>query len=148
MKNLISFLNEHKVDHEIIQHEVSIQSAQDGADYFGIEIGQTAPTLILKSEDSYYAIIISGDYGRIDFENLMMILNCNELKLAKPKEVEQITGCTIGNVPLIGHNLPTIIDRQLHRYAYIYGGTGIHNSTLKISPVEVEKLNQVVAFVR
>ncbi|QMV44693.1 aminoacyl-tRNA deacylase [Cohnella cholangitidis] len=148
MYTMISLLKDQNCEHEIIRHEKTIQSAQEGADYFGIEIGQTAPTLVLKSEEGYFAIIISGDYGRIDFDILKPILKCNELKLAKPKEVEQLTGCIVGTVPLIGHNLPTIMDRQLHRFDYVYGGTGIPNSTLKISPDAVEKLNQVIAYVR
>ncbi|MEW9701757.1 aminoacyl-tRNA deacylase [Paenibacillus sp. SI8] len=148
MSELELILKENKIDFEIINHDFSIQSAQEGAEYFGIEIGQTAPTLVMKSEKEYFAIIISGDYGRIDFEGLKAILKCNELKLAKPKEVEQFMGYTIGTVPLIGHGLPTIIDNQLNRYSYIYGGTGYSKSTLKIGPSDVEKMNNIVAFVR
>ncbi|MEK5058003.1 hypothetical protein BK126_06910 [Paenibacillus sp. FSL H7-0326] len=148
MSELELVLKDNKIEYEIINHEFSIQSAQEGADYFGIEIGQTAPTLVLKSEREYFAIIISGDYGRIDFEELKAILKCNELKLAKPKEVEQIIGYTIGAIPLIGHGLSTIIDRQLNRYSFIYGGTGTPKSTLKISPKDVEKFNNIIAFVR
>ncbi|MNT09456.1 Cys-tRNA(Pro)/Cys-tRNA(Cys) deacylase YbaK [compost metagenome] len=148
MSELELILKENMIDFEIINHDFSIHSAQEGADYFGIEIGQTAPTLVMKSEKEYFAIIISGDYGRIDLEKLKAILKCDELKLAKPKEVELITGYTIGTVPLIGHGLPTIIDRQLYRYSYIYGGTGHSTSTLKIGPSNVEKLNKIVAFVR
>lgn len=148
MNQLELVLSENKIEYEILIHEVAIQSAQEGADYFGIEIGQTAPALVLKSEKEYFALIISGDYGRINFEELKEILNCDELKLAKPKEVEQITGFTVGTVPLIGHELPTVFDHQLNRYSYIYGGTGYSNSTLKISPSDVEKLNNIVAYVR
>lgn len=148
MSELELLLNENKADYEIITHDQSIQSAQEGAAYFGIEQGQTAPTLVLKSEAQYFAIIVSGDYGRLDLEELKTLLKCDELKLAKPKEVEQVTGFTIGTVPLIRHGLPTILDRQLYRYTCIYGGTGHANSTLKISPGDVERLNNIVAFVR
>ncbi|RUS47939.1 aminoacyl-tRNA deacylase [Cohnella sp. AR92] len=148
MSPLEKILNEHKIAFEIINHEKALKTAKEGAEYLGIEIGQTAPTLVLKSEKSYYAIIISGDYGRIDLEEIKAILQCEDLKLASPQEVEHMTGFKIGSVPLIGHELPTIIDRQLNRYAFIYGGTGSSNSTLKIGPGDVEKLNQIVAFVR
>ncbi|WP_256758127.1 aminoacyl-tRNA deacylase [Cohnella sp. WQ 127256] len=148
MSDVVTLLEELKIDYEFINHEITIKSAQEGADYFGIEIGQTAPTLILKSGMDYYAMIISGDYGKIDFEMLKEILKIDEIRLAKPKEVEQITGCVVGSVALIGHGLPTIMDRQMNRYTYIYGGTGKINSTLKINVSDVERLNDVIAYVR
>lgn len=144
MRDLAAILQEQRADFEWIDHDCSIQSAQEGAEYFGIEVGQTAPTIILKSEKQYYAIITSGDSGRLDFEHLKEILKCDELKLASPKEIKETTGYTVGTVPLVGHALPTIIDRQINRFSYIYGGTGYSNSTLKISPRDVIRLNHVV----
>lgn len=146
MDNLKNILQENEVQFEIIHHENPIRTAQEGADYFGIEIGQTAPTLVLKSEKGYFAMIISGGRGRVNLEEVSEILGCNQLKLAKPKEVQQITGYTVGSVPLIGLSLPCILDRDIFRYPFIYGGTGEPTSTLKITPNALEKLNKVVAL--
>ncbi len=48
MDNLKTILQEKEVQYEIIHHEKQIRTAQEGVDYFGIEIGQTAPTLVLS----------------------------------------------------------------------------------------------------
>lgn len=85
MSDVVTLLEELKIDYEFINHEITIKSAQEGADYFGIEIG---------------------------------------------------------------HGLPTIMDRQMNRYTYIYGGTGKINSTLKINVSDIERLNNVIAYVR
>ncbi|GCD84226.1 aminoacyl-tRNA deacylase [Parageobacillus thermoglucosidasius] len=146
MDNLKSILQENDVQFEVIHHESLIHTAQEGADYFGIEIGQTAPTLVLKSEKGYFAMIISGGRGRVNLEEVSEILGCNQLKMATPKEVQQITGYTVGSVPLVGLSLPCIVDKELFRYPFIYGGTGESTSTLKIAPNALEKLNQVVAL--
>lgn len=146
MENLITFLQENEVQFEIMYRENPIRTAQEGAAYFGIEIGQTAPTLILKSEKGYFAMIISGGRRRVNLEKVSEILGCNQLKLAKPKEVQQITGYTVGSVPLVGLSMPCILDRNIFRYPFIYGGTGEPTSTLKITPNALEKLNQVVAL--
>jgi Cys-tRNA(Pro)/Cys-tRNA(Cys) deacylase len=79
-------------------------------------------------------------------EEVSEILGCNQLKMATPKEVQQITGYTVGSVPLVGHSLPCIVDKELFRYPFIYGGTGEPTSTLKMSPDALEKLNRVVAL--
>lgn len=148
MDNLTSLLTEHHVNYEIIAHEKPIRSAQDGADWFSIELAQTAPTLILKSGEQYYALIIAGDYGRVDLDGLSRQLNLCQLLLAKPKEVERITGYSVGGVAMIGHGLPTIVDRHLESFDYIYGGTGIPTHTLKIAAADVIRFNNVIAFVR
>ncbi|MBW7473797.1 YbaK/EbsC family protein [Paenibacillus oenotherae] len=148
MEQLLSILNNQQIEYEILKHSKKIHSAQEGADYFGIEIGQTAPTLILKTDKGYYSLILSGDYGRVDFEVLKELLKLDEIRLAKPQEAEQVTGCKIGDVSLINPGLPAIMDRGLHRFPYIYGGTGVPQTTLKIQPQAVEKLNHVVGFLR
>ncbi|WP_269845612.1 aminoacyl-tRNA deacylase [Paenibacillus selenitireducens] len=111
-------------------------------------MGQTAPTLILKTEKGYYSLIISGDYGRVGLESLKKLLEVQEIKLAKPQEVEQVTGSKIGSVSLINLGLPTIIDRELYRFPYVYGGTGVPQTTLKISPKDIENLNEVIGYIR
>lgn len=146
--NIFSILSESDIEHEWIPHSNPILTAQDGADYFGIEAGQTAPTLILKSDRGYLAITICGDHGRIDMDDLKKRLDRSVLKLAKPSEVEEATGFAIGSVPLIGHRLPTVLDRQLMRYSHVYGGTGNPNVTLKIRPADLERLNNVIAYIR
>ncbi|KQL44627.1 prolyl-tRNA synthetase [Brevibacillus choshinensis] len=146
MTSLQELLTTKNVPFEILEHPQLIRTAQDGADYFGIELGQTAPTLVLETENGYVAAILTGDRGRLDFQSVAVTLSCQEVKLANPKQVEAITGFRIGTVPLVGLFLPCLFDRRLFRYSAIYGGTGEAGSTLKISPGAVEELNQVMAY--
>ncbi|AJY76193.1 aminoacyl-tRNA deacylase [Paenibacillus beijingensis] len=148
MDKLIAILAKQQVEYEIIEHRKQINTAQEGAEYFGIHIGQTAPTLILRTEKGYYSLIISGDYGQVDLKSMKDLLQVQEIKLAKPKEVEQITGSSIGSVSLINPGLPTIFDRELYRYSYVYGGTGVPKTTLKISPKDIEDLNEIISYIR
>ena len=69
MDKLIEVLEANKAEeYENIHHDRQLSSAQEGAEFFGIETGQTAPALVVKSEDAYLAVILSGDYGRIDLQ--------------------------------------------------------------------------------
>lgn len=145
MDNLKLILNESKFDYEIIKHERKIYSAQDGAEYFGIEIGQTAPTLILSTDNGLMALIISGGKGKIDFDKLGDELGFIINGLANKKDVKKSLGYDAGAISLIGHELPTIIDSELYKYEYVYGGTGNEDYTLKISPEALVQLNDVIA---
>lgn len=144
MDKLISILEQNKVQYEILRHAHTIRTAQEWADYFGIEIGQTAPILLLKSENGYFSLIKAGDRGRVDLQQIGTVLRCGHLQMATPKEVLQITGYSIGTVPLAGLSFPCILDKWLFRYPFVYGGTGESETTLKIATEDLAKVNQVI----
>ena len=70
MENLKAILKKNTYSYELIFHETSLRSAQEGADYFNIDIGQTAPTLIIKTDIGFFALVVSGSRGRIDFKDV------------------------------------------------------------------------------
>ncbi|MFD2131176.1 aminoacyl-tRNA deacylase [Pseudogracilibacillus auburnensis] len=142
MKKLQEILKNRPFNYEVIRHERPLLSAKDGADYFGIEIGQTAPTLILKTNKGFFAFIISGAHEKVDFEEMSDVLECSSVKLASRKEVKKVTGYEVGSVPMIGLDLPCLIDKQLFKYDFIYGGIGYNDYTLKIEPRALKELNE------
>ena len=135
MENLQAILEENNVPFELIDHDIAIRTAQEGAAYFEINVGQTAPTLILKTDKGFFALIMSGDRGHVDFDEVASILGCKKVKLAGAREVEKVTGCTVGSISMVGHNLPCII----------YGGSGKATCTSKINPNALGKLNKIIA---
>lgn len=142
---ITNLLENSAYSYEFIQHEKPILSAHEGADFFGIEIGQTAPTLILKTDKGFFALIISGNRGRVDFKKIGELLDCKDVKMANRKDVEKITGYQVGSVAMLGIGLPFILDKGLFKYDFVYGGTGDPNVTLKIEPNALMEINQVVA---
>lgn len=89
MDKLISILEEQDIEYEILEHREQINTAQEGADYFGIVIGQTAPTLILKTEKGFYALIVSGDYGRVNLDIIKELISVEQVKLASPRKLNK-----------------------------------------------------------
>jgi len=135
-------LQNHNADFEIIQNEKPIYSVNDA---IGYEICQTAPVLIITTERGYFALILAGDRGRVDFGLLKRVLQCKKAKLASRKEVLDAIGYEVGSVPLVGLQLPCVLDKRLLQHPYVFGGTGDANLTLKICPGDLEKINKVVA---
>lgn len=147
MDSIDTILKNSECNYEFIFHENPIFSAQEGADYFKIELGQTAPTLIIKADNSFLALIISGNRNRVDFKHISKIVGCQHTRMASKSEVKEITGFDVGSVPMIGIPLPFILDRQLFSYSFVYGGSGQATRTLKIDPIALQQLNQVVALI-
>lgn len=144
MEELQEILEKSKYTYEIIQHEKPILSKQDGTKYFGIEVGQTAPALILNSNKGFFVLIVSGSRSKVNFEKIADILGCSKVKLASSEEVQKVTGFQVGSVPMVGIDLPCVIDKRLFRYDFIYGGSGQSTFTLKIEPQALNELNHVI----
>lgn len=69
-------------------------------------------TLIYKSDDKCYAVLVKGDMEVNEFK-LKRLLNVNEISLAEPALVEEITGALVGFIGPIGLDIPIIIDNEI-----------------------------------
>lgn len=141
IQELDGYLKDKGVDYKILKHDKPIISTRDAARYF--DIRYAAPVLVVKTEQGLMLLIISARRGRLDFKELAEMLGFAKLKLADKKKAEKATGYQTGAMPLVGINLPCIFDNSLLEMDYIYGGSGDELYTLKISPEDVERLNQV-----
>ncbi|WCR28066.1 hypothetical protein L3476_04645 [Paenibacillus thiaminolyticus] len=146
MENVRKILEERRIPFDIIRHKQPIRTAKEGAKALGIDLGQTAPALVLKADDDYVVLIMSGARGRIDLEAAAGLLGRGRLLLASRDEVREATGHEAGAIPLVGHTLPCLVDKLLYQYSYIYGGTGEPASTLKLDPRDLSKVNHVLAY--
>lgn len=131
------------MEFEIIYEDRPINSINDAKEYY--DISQTVPTLIVKTDKGYYALIMCGDRGRVDFEQIKSVLQCEKVKLAGKSEVLKETGFEVGNVPPVAHGLPSIMDSRLLKQPFVFGGAGEVNYTLKMDPKDLEKVNNTVA---
>jgi prolyl-tRNA editing enzyme YbaK/EbsC (Cys-tRNA(Pro) deacylase) len=134
------------VEYELIHHEQHLCSAADGAAFFDIDPGQTAPTLIVETDHGYVSIIFSGSRSHLDFIQTAAIIGSTKIQLVKRNKLREITGFDAGDMPMVGLNLPVIFDRRLFQYSFVYGGSGLPNRTLKISPKQLARLNNVIAY--
>ncbi|TWH49447.1 YbaK/EbsC family protein [Sporomusa sp. KB1] len=129
---------------ELIYNDSPIRTAQEGADYFNVDIAQIAPTLILYTGIGFHVLVISGERGHVNFKEIKHLLHCKNVRLATKEEVKSVTGFSVGNVPMFGIPLPYIVDKRLLQFSFIYGGLGEENTTLKVDPRALFNLNKVV----
>lgn len=139
---LKELLSHQKAEFEILQHDKSIKSKKDALGYFKME--ETVPTLIVQTERGYYALIVSGERHKIDFEQIKAQLGCQQFSLADKAEIKEKFNLEAGQVPLIGHKLPCIVDTMILKHSFVYGGTGDWYYTLKIRPQDLISANMVV----
>lgn len=144
LENVEDILKNHNIPFKLIHNDKPIYTAKEGADYFKIDIARIAPTLIIYTAVGFYVLVISGERGHVDFKGIKDLLNCKNIRLATKEEVKLTTGFSVGNVPMLGIPLPYIVDKRLLKFSFIYGGLGKENTTLKVDPNTLLKLNKVI----
>jgi prolyl-tRNA editing enzyme YbaK/EbsC (Cys-tRNA(Pro) deacylase) len=131
LEELETLLKAAQADYSVLKTDITVKSAAEGAAALGISLGETTPTLIIKINSDHIAAIICGD-TRLSFKKLKQSLGIKDATLANPETVLKITGAQIGDVCLINPGLKTIIDSNVSKNKYCYGGCGIPKATLRI----------------
>ncbi len=141
-QGLIDSIRESGFPFEFLKNKRRILSSAQGAAYWKIRIGQTAPALILRKVDSFILLVVSGAVAKVDLKTLAADIGAGSLRMATPQEIDRQFGMKPGDVPLLGLNLPALIDRRLMTFDFIYGGSGDPGYTLKIHPRALLALNR------
>jgi prolyl-tRNA editing enzyme YbaK/EbsC (Cys-tRNA(Pro) deacylase) len=123
-------------EYELLVHETTYHSAEDGAVGFGIDLAQMAPTLVLRTEQGPMVATVSGA-TRLSLRKLKKALRLKNVSLAAPEDVRALTGAEPGTVPLVNPGLTTLVDRRLLEQPWAYGGCGVPARTLKLRPADL-----------
>ena len=145
LQELEQLLRNEEAKFELINQNKPIRSVKDAEAYYDIE--KSAPTFILQSEEGMIACIALGTRGKLDLSEIKRKFGFLKLKMAEGEKIKKQLGYDVGAIPLIGHGLPCIFDNLLLQCDYIYGGTGNELVTLKIDPIDVKRLNQIIGTI-
>ena len=145
LQELEHLLRNAEAKFEFIHQNKHIYSIKDAEEYYDIK--KSAPTFILQSDKGLIACIASGNKGKLNLGAIKEEFGFLKLKMADREKVKKQLGYDVGSIPLIGHDLPCLFDNLLLKCDYIYGGTGDELVTLKIDPLDVRRLNQIIGTI-
>ena len=137
------FLKGIGVNFEMMYFTSPVKTVSQASEVSGFPEEKIVKTIILKGRRNY-AVIIAGK-KRVDLERLKGM--DEELRLASPEEVMEITGFPPGAVPpIIGKGgIITVLDKDLLNEEYVVGGGGKENSLVKIKVSDIiEKTNPII----
>ena len=126
---------------KIICLEETARTAQDAATALSCNVGATVKSLLFSAGDDFVLCLISGD-KRCSLNKLKKILDKKDVSMAKPKDVKEITGYTIGGVSPVGHlnKLKIYIDSSLKRFTTVFAAAGHPNCVFKINLIKLINL--------
>ena len=142
-KDLEKFLKERNVELELPKFEEAVMSSKLAEE----QINGIIIKSILLICDGRPILCILFEKDIIDFEKIKRELNCKNVRVAKAKEVKEITGYDIGALTPIVHKqkIKTIVDSKvdtLNDEEEVYLGGGSHYHLLKIKKRELMKILQ------
>ncbi|MFZ8800836.1 MAG: aminoacyl-tRNA deacylase [Candidatus Nanopusillus sp.] len=146
-KYLENYLNKLDVPFQIIKYEKPVMSAKNAEEHTD---GIVAKSILLICDNKPLLCFLLGK-DMIDLDKIKKYFNCNEVRLAKAKEVKEITGYDIGSVPPVGlkQKIRTIVDMkiiELDDDQIIYCGGGSHYHLLRISKRDLLKIMEYEVY--
>ncbi|MBP2683137.1 MAG: Cys-tRNA(Pro) deacylase [Deltaproteobacteria bacterium] len=117
------------IQKEIRRFPESTHNSELAARCLGVEVGQIAKTLLLLSDASPLAVVVSGD-RRVDMRKVRALGHGKNVRLAGPEEVVAHTGFAVGAVSPVPlpPGIPVYLDRSLRRFEVVYPAAGETNS--------------------
>lgn len=147
-QNIISYSDDLKkigIENEIVEHP-SFKAIKDVLDYLHLEFFDCLPTLIMKADNEFIALVFRGD-SKIDFKKVKKNFGISDIRMATPEEFTNLTHLPIGAARVYESNVSnTIIDNKVFEKEYLTGGSGSFDCSIKYKTEDLKKLpNSVVA---
>lgn len=133
-----AFLQERNPDLKIIEFDADTSTAPLAAEALGTEVGQIAKSILLKSKDNQFIMVVAAGDARINNKAIKNLVG-SRMRMAKEEEVLKVTGFNIGGVcPFaLKQDIPIYLDESLKRYQVVYAAAGNANTALPITYQEL-----------
>ena len=96
---------------------------------------------LIDSKENLIVAVVKGE-DRVSTKKIGKALEIERPKTTNPQVILEKTGYVCGGVPSFGYSAIFLIDPKVMEKDYVYSGGGSQNSLIKISPVELQKVNQ------
>lgn len=121
-----------KVKHQLNAHGLAALEFEAGstptsaaaAERIGVEVGQIAKSMLLKSKDDRYFLVVMPGDRKLSNGKLKAVLGV-KTRMATPEETEEATGYRPGGVCPFGIDpIPVFVDDALAQYDTVYPAAG------------------------
>ncbi len=125
---------------EVVEHE-AVRTSEEAAAVRGTRLSQGVKAMVIRikagGKKVFLVAALPAD-RRVDLAKLSERLK-GELKLARPEEVLEVTGCEVGGVPPFGHGLPILFDSSVFAEPEVEFNAGLKTRSIKVSSAGLRK---------
>lgn len=136
-----AFLQERLPGIEIIIHKEDTSTAFLAARALGTEVGQIAKSILFKSKNEEYFMVVAAGDVKIDNKAMRKTVG-SRVRMANADEVLNVTGFQIGGVcPFaLQTELAVLLDESLKSYDIVYAAAGTANTAVPVSYEDLIKI--------
>ncbi|KUK16656.1 YbaK/EbsC family protein [Thermococcus sibiricus] len=120
---------------EIIEPKGEVKTVEQVVKLLSIDPENIIKSLVFIVNESEPILVIVDGKSKVSLEKLKKIFG--NVRMAKPKEVEKITGYKIGEVPPVGVPIKTVVDRRVIEKEFVIGGGGRIDRLSKLNPKKI-----------
>jgi len=132
------FIKANELKAKLIFCSKKVRTVQQAAGFMNVCIDEVAKSILFILDNNEPVLAVVAGDKKVSERKLKSIFNSKTVRLAAPKEVEEITGYEIGAVPPISvYGVKTVIDKKLASKAQIICGGGSDQHLLCISSEEL-----------
>ena len=133
LRELIDWLREHQVDHEIHEHQTTY-TARATARAEGVSPRSFAKTLGVTAEDGRSFLIVMDATDHLDLSRGRRVLNASHLRLLREDELAELApSCDVGAVPPVPlWRVPIYADYGVRSDPEISFAAGTHEHAVRV----------------
>ena len=141
--NAMRILDKHKIPYELLTYECD--TFIDGlhtAEKTGAPVEQSFKTLVAQGKSKAYYVFVLPIAEEVDLKLAAKVANEKSVEMIPVKMIQEVTGYIRGGCTPIGmkKQFPTFVQKQALDYEQIYISGGKLGTTLKLAPLELEKV--------
>ena len=129
-KKLVKFLDEHGIDHEILEHK-TVYTAFDLAQTTKKKLQEIAKTLAIKADQKYVLVVVPASH-RLDLGKLKKLLKAKKLEIVKETQIAKAFKVKPGTLTPLAkfHNVPVYVDKALLKSKLVVVNAGSYTESL------------------
>ena len=127
------FIEKSAIDADVIEVSGDTATVEQAARSLNVSDDQIVKSLVFRCDEDFVVAVIGG-HKRVDTGKLAEVLECENVEIASPDEVEQATGYSVGNVPPVGYDVIKVVDEKVLDNREVYGGGGDEEHMIRMDP--------------
>ncbi len=133
---------------QVIELSDSTRTAQEAADALGCTVAQIIKSLVFKTKDSGFPILVLASGPNRVNEQAVAAHVGHEIVKADATFTRAVTGFAIGGIPPAGHpqKLQTFIDKDLLQHKELWAAAGTPHAVFKLESSILEKLTSGIVI--
>lgn len=128
----------------VIELEVPVRTAAAAAEAVGCTAAQIVKSLVFRGATSGRPVLVVASGGNRVSTSRLAALVGEDVTMAPPKLVREVTGFAIGGIPPVGHAcaIDTVVDATLLAMDGLWAAAGHPNALFRLTAEELVRMTQ------